>query len=237
MTLQEIRHIHRLAVEPVWQVESPREAFDTETPGNWRQHNIQPFGRGMRPPDHTQVQSCMADWVDDVCRLREEVQGAHTQIAEAVANRHARFERIHPFLDGNGRVGRLVMNLTLVRLGYPPAIIHKRQRSRYLECLHRSDGGDDGPLGELIARAIIDNLMRFILPAVAGPVKLVPLESLSTSELSLSALRGAVIRGRIRVVKTTEGRLLSSRQWVDAYLGSRYVPRERSHSQTRRTDS
>jgi Uncharacterized conserved protein len=72
--------------------------------------------------------------------------------------RHAAFERIHPFIDGNGRVGRLLTNLLLVRLGYPPAIIQKRQRERYLKALAQADRSDAGPLGELIARAVIDNL-------------------------------------------------------------------------------
>jgi Fic family protein len=37
---------------------------------------------------------------------------------------HCRFEQIHPFLDGDGRTGRVILNLLLVRLGYPPAIIY-----------------------------------------------------------------------------------------------------------------
>jgi hypothetical protein len=41
---------------------------------------------------------------------------------EALADVHAEFERIHPFLDGNGRTGRLMMNLLLIRLGYSPLI-------------------------------------------------------------------------------------------------------------------
>jgi len=52
-----------------------------------------------------------------------------------LARLHCSFERIHPFIDGNGRVGRLVLNLILVRLGWPPAIIYKRARDRYLTAL------------------------------------------------------------------------------------------------------
>lgn len=60
---------------------------------------------------------------------------------EALAQVHAEFERIHPFLDGNGRAGRLLTNLLLIRMGYPPAIIRKAERTRYLSSLRRADGG------------------------------------------------------------------------------------------------
>ncbi len=75
-----------------------------------------------------------------------------------LATVHGQFERIHPFLDGNGRAGRLLLNLVLVRLGFPPAIIYKRQRDTYLDALDRADKGDPGLLAELIARSVIDNL-------------------------------------------------------------------------------
>ena len=84
-----------------------------------------------------------------------------------------KFERVHPFIDGNGRTGRLVINLVLVRLGYPPVVIFKRQRAAYLTAMQRADSGDYGALGELIARAMYDNLNRFIVPNVAGSARMV----------------------------------------------------------------
>lgn len=93
-----------------------------------------------------------------------------------------------------GRMGRLVLNLLLVRLGYPPAIIYKGQRATYLAALRRADRGDAGALGELIARAILENLYRFVVPAVAGPARLVPLAALATPELGANALRAAAVR-------------------------------------------
>jgi len=228
LTITEVRHVHARAMTSVWEVAAHPDASPDEGPGAWRRHDIQPFPGGMQPPDHTQVQALMTDWVADVNRIAQDPR----PIAEAVAMRHAAFERIHPFLDGNGRAGRLITNLVLVRLGYPPAIVYKRERSRYLEALRRADDGDAGPLGELFARAILDNLMRFVLPAVAGPARLVPLESLATRELGVLALRAAAERGRLRGVRTSSGTWRSSRQWVDAYRASRYTSMRKSDQRT-----
>jgi hypothetical protein len=219
IALAEVRHIHSLTMTPVWDVAPHPHAFDGEKPGNWRQHNIQPFPGGMSPPDHPDVPMRMADWIADANAIDDDP----APIAEAVARRHAAFERIHPFLDGNGRTGRLVVNLILVRLGYPPAIVRKRDRAKYLDALTRADRGDTGPLGELLARAILDNLTRFILPAVAGPVRLVPLEALASDDLTVVALRAAAQRGRLRAIRGPGGTWRSSRQFVDAYRTSRYA--------------
>jgi len=163
LTLAEVRQIHAHALGPVWEVAPHLSAGDREQPGAWREQDIRPFPRGMTPP-HTEIQVRMTDWVADVNAIRSD----EAPIAEAMSKRHAAFERIHPFLDGNGRMGRLLTNLVLVRLGYPPAIIHKRDRAKYLEGLDRADRGDPGPLGEMFARAITENLTKFIIPAVAG---------------------------------------------------------------------
>ena len=218
ITVTEIRQIHRLALTPVWEVAPHPDALPSEGPGNWRRHDIQPFGRGMVPPDHTEVPHLIADWAKDVCRISEDT----APVTEALASRHAAFERIHPFLDGNGRTGRLVMNLVLVRLGYPPAIVHKRDRAKYLIALNRADEGDPGPLGELTARSVLDNLTRFVLPAVAGPARLVPLEALADDELSVIALRTAAGRSRLRATRASDGTWRSSKKWVDEYRASRY---------------
>ena len=64
---------------------------------------------------------------------------------------HGKFEKIHPFEDGNGRVGRLLINMMLLKQGYPPLIIRKTQRIQYFHALEAFDNGH------------YDNLYRFML--------------------------------------------------------------------------
>ncbi len=132
---------------------------------------------------------------------------------------------MHPFIDGNGRAGRLVLNLILVRLGYPPVVVFKRQRNAYLAAMQRADRDDFGALGELIARAMYDNLNRFIVPNVAGPARLVPLAALVDEQFTLPALRQAAQRGRLDAVQGTDGVWRSSRKAVDAYRVARHQRR------------
>ena len=218
LTVTELRQVHQRVMGTVWDVAPHPRATDAERPGNFRQHDIRAFGGGMRPPDFTEIPSQVADWVAAI----NAIDGDLRPIAVAMADLHAAFERIHPFLDGNGRSGRLLMNLVLARLGYPPAIIQQRERRRYLSALDRADHGDPAPLGELIARSVLDNLTRFALPAVAGSGQLLPLATLATRELSLIALRAAAERGRLRALRGTDGQWRSTRDWVDEYARGRY---------------
>jgi Fic family protein len=64
---------------------------------------------------------------------------------------HAWLEHIHPFVDGNGRTGRAITNLELVRAGYPPVILRKKDRERYLDALAHADQGELAPFVELVA--------------------------------------------------------------------------------------
>jgi len=218
IAMTEMRHVHTLAMAKVWEVAPHPDAGPKEGPGSFRQHNIQPFPGGMRPPDWPDVPALMSDWVRHASGLRD----ADGPFPEALAALHADFERIHPFLDGNGRAGRLVTNLLLIRMGYPPAIIRKGERIRYLKHLRRADASDLGPLGEFLARAITDTLMRFIVPAVAGPARLIPLAALATQEVTIRALRAAAERGRLRAQRDPRGQWRSTRRWVDEYRASRY---------------
>lgn len=112
------------------------------------------------------------------------------------------------------------MNLMLVRRGYAPAIIYKRDRPRYLLAIDRADRGGAGPLAELVARAVKDSVDRFLLHALAGPHQLLPLAALVRRDLTILALRRAAEKGRLQAQRRTAG-WYSTKVWVDRYARSR----------------
>jgi len=213
----EIRHIHRLTVESVWGYFPPDGLRSDESAGSYRTGDVQPLRSGLAPPPPSVVQALMGDWVK---RAAGEVL-SDCHLIERLADLHAEFERIHPFPDGNGRVGRLILSLLLVRSGYPPAIVYKDERVRYLRSLQRADDGDPGPLGELLARSVRDGIYRFLMPNLAGPLSVVPLAGLTDDEMSKSALVAAAQRSRLKANKYG-GTWYSTRQWVDKYKASRH---------------
>ena len=219
LTLADVRTIHHKAMAPVWEVGPHPDATERECPGSYREHEIRAFPGGMIPPTWPLVPGEMATWVEAVNSLDSTIP----TFPEQLAILHCRFEQIHPFLDGNGRVGRLLMNLILVRNGYPPAIIYKRDREKYLRALQRADAGEPGTLGVLIARAILDTLYQHVIPAVAGPARLVPLAALAEPDLKAPALRAAASRGRLQATRGPDGQWRSSRVWVDEYKASRWI--------------
>lgn len=225
ITLTELRQIHATAMGPVWGVAPHPDATEREGPGNFREHDIRPFPGGMTPPSWPLVPAKTQDWLDQTNQAARHLRDGQNRepFPEVLATLHNDFEQVHPFIDGNGRTGRLAINLLLVRLGYPPIIVMKRQRDAYLKAMQRADEGDAGLLGELLARAMLDSLNRFILPNVAGPARLVPLAALVDDRFSIAALRQAAQRGRLEAFQSPDGVWLSSRKAVDQYARTRHA--------------
>ena len=218
LTTTELRYVHRLVVEPVWAHFPPDDLHPDEGPGSFRQHELAPFPGGMQPPPFVAVPGLINDWLG----LVNAGPAPDEHLMEHLARMHSRFESIHPFRDGNGRTGRLVVNLLLVRRGYPPAIIYNRERPKYINALTRADRqGDVGALAELVTRSVNDGINRFLLPSLAGPHRLVPVSALASASLTAPALRLAAERGRLRGQRQN-GRWYSTKQWVDDYVASRY---------------
>ncbi|MFN2545132.1 MAG: Fic family protein [Actinomycetota bacterium] len=210
VSLETLSEIHRLAMSLVWEVEPPATH---DRPGSWRKTGVRIRGVPVSVP--AAIPADLREWSWST-RTRGD---AHALVHTAI--HHAWLERIHPFVDGNGRVGRLVLTFMLVQARYPPAVILARDRPRYLRALRSADSGNPNALSGVIARAVSGTLSRFLIPNLAGEVKLVPLSALAEhSPYSADYLRQLALAGRLRAVR--EGRLyLSSRAWLKEYIETR----------------
>ena len=89
-------------------------------------------------------------------------RGKH--IIEAIAEFHLRFEVVHPFIDGNGRTGRLILNLELIKAGLLPVNIKFADRRKYYDCFdsYYNNGRTPEALARLIAGYEVEELERRI---------------------------------------------------------------------------
>jgi Fic family protein len=209
-----IQTVHRLLLGPAWAVSPPD---DGSLAGGWRNRGMKITGSQVKTTPPIAIGGAVQDWIDDTPAKKS--ASAHPLIE--VARLHAWFERIHPFADGNGRTGRLLMNFMLIQRGYPPAVLVLTTRKKYLEALARADAGSDGQLTELIARAIESSLNKFLIPSLAGDARLFPLAALAEgSEFTADYLRTLAVSGRLHAVR--EGRIwLSSRLALQEYRQTR----------------
>ncbi len=74
---------------------------------------------------------------------------------------HGKFEKIHPFEDGNGGAGRLLINIMLISHGYPPLIIRKTHRLSYLNCLEAFDKGHEEKLNRFLIEKYKNTYEKF----------------------------------------------------------------------------
>ena len=114
--------------------------------GIFRSEPVRIKGSSHVPPKSwKEVMQQMEDWE----RWSKASQSLPAPIRAIVL--HAWLVHIHPFVDGNGRTARAITNLELVRAGYPPIILRKKERERYIDGLSESDiGGDLRSFFELI---------------------------------------------------------------------------------------
>ena len=104
----------------------------------------------------------IAPKMGELLRLNEERKKMMHPV-ERIARFHLEFEGIHPFIDGNGRTGRLVMNLELIRSGYPPINVKFADRKRYYEAFdayYRDDQAD--AMIRLIGEYVRDRLEEYM---------------------------------------------------------------------------
>ena len=111
---QDVLNLHALILDRI----------DSENAGFYRRSGVRISGTEYSPPPASKVPSLM----QDVYRLLN-TKGEPIEISASI---HQKFVDIHPFIDGNGRTARLLMNLYFMRNGYPPILVLKTERKKYI---------------------------------------------------------------------------------------------------------
>lgn len=136
-----IKELHKLLTQNTYDT---RRWQLGERPGEYKRHDYV-TGRdeiGAAPED---VHEEMAELLSELCEASDE------DALTAAAYFHAKLENIHPFADGNGRVGRLAMNYFLVSHNHPFIVIHEEDRKDYYSALESWDSVQDlAPLGTFL---------------------------------------------------------------------------------------
>lgn len=142
-----IRQIHSLILSKI----------DDEEAGKYR--NVKVFISGSKNvfPEAIEVPALMSDF-DKWLRKKNIKQNVIEYAAEA----HFRLVDIHPFVDGNGRSARLLMNLILMKYGFPPAVILKVDRKKYYDCLDKGQKGELVNFIDFIGRSVERSLTMWL---------------------------------------------------------------------------
>lgn len=146
----EIKQIHNLILRKI----NPEEA------GSYRTLDVMAAGTNYRYPPHYLLSQLMRDfaiWLNSESALR-------LHPVEYATMAHYRFVSIHPFRDGNGRTARLLMNLLLIRAGYPIVVIDNQIRNDYINALTYGQQNQDdlSQLFALIFDATISSLVEVL---------------------------------------------------------------------------
>ena len=133
------------------------KGIDDENAGRYRNHDVIISGAQHRPPQYIKVPELMEKLIMNY----DEWDKYHPIVRAALL--HGELVKIHPFIDGNGRTSRLVMNMELMRSGCVPVIIKKDNRLKYYEALDKAHTtGDYTDFVKLVTEAENEMLDRYL---------------------------------------------------------------------------
>ena len=104
--------------------------------GNYRDHGVRITGVNLPTANHLSITKLMPEVISNAAKKTDDT----IALSAAV---HSKFEQIHPFSDGNGRVGRLLMTAMLLQNNIAPAIIRQQQKQLYYTYLYKAQTKDD----------------------------------------------------------------------------------------------
>lgn len=152
ITEADLRQIHSLVLKGV----------DDENAGRYRRVPVTISGSAYSPPGPESVPAEMNEfgsWLAQATAAHRNAAPATGLLTAATA--HTWFVHVHPFVDGNGRVARLLMNLVLMRSGIPIAIIARDDRMRYYDALEQAQTSDLSGVVALLCECVHESLEEY----------------------------------------------------------------------------
>lgn len=162
ITEDDIKNIHKIILTGI----------DDDWAGKYRQTTVFIKGADVEFPDYHRIPYHMAEFIQWL-ELQQE-----NHPVKVAADAHFKLVSIHPFIDGNGRTARLLMNLILIINSYPMAVIRNEDRTQYLEAVNIGQTKNDLSLFYRIMAQAVDRSLDAYISAVKGKSSLGPLAKL-----------------------------------------------------------
>lgn len=194
LTKPDVLDIHKLILQKI----------DDSNAGKYRNIPVAISGSDVELPDPLKIPELM----DDFFTWLKGKNTDHPAIIAADA--HYKLVRIHPFVDGNGRTARLLMNLLLMQAGYPITVIGNDRREEYINALEKAHlSGDMDDFYMLIMKAVDSSLDVYLgnkKPRGVKEVRLLKIGELArVAGIPVSTIRFWTNEGILKVTKTTQG--------------------------------
>jgi Fic family protein len=172
--------------------------IDDQNAGKYRSGQVRVAGATFMPPSAEKITPMISELLQTLSENPDELRPI-----ELAAFFHHRFVYLHPFLDGNGRTARLLMNVVLMRTGYPFTVLLKVDRPKYLRALSEADNGNLIPFANFVATCVERSLDIYLLAfekeaeilSLAEASKLTPF---TQEYLSLLARKGSLGAFKLR---------------------------------------
>ncbi|WP_432400824.1 Fic family protein [Wukongibacter sp. M2B1] len=149
LTEWQIKNIHRLVLKGI----------DDENAGQYRKQNVIISGAKHIPPDYLVLNDEMNRFIK--WYMSKDAKEMHP--IERAARAHGDFVKIHPFIDGNGRTARLLLNFELLKSGYPPIVIQNEERMKYYAALDKAHTtGDYGDFISIVEKEVENSLNIYL---------------------------------------------------------------------------
>ena len=147
ITEENIKNLHKIFYAKI----------DSDNAGNYRQKPVIVTGADVDFPLPKELDDKMKKFIEKLPQLKEKLHAV-----EYAAMIHALFVNIHPFIDGNGRVARLIMNLALLQAGYNITIIPPVVRADYIRALQDSNHNNFQPFINFISEMVLEAQKEYL---------------------------------------------------------------------------